>query len=164
MKNNTWLVVLVVLVLVGGAYMYRSQLKSMFMGYPAPTTQTESMSPAANAPVTATTGGDLVMTKTSPAKGDYLVGSNGMTLYIFDKDTAGVSNCSGGCAQLWPPYMAATAPAPTALPANVTTLARADGTMMYAYKGMPVYYYQPDKAVGDVTGDGVGGVWHLVKP
>lgn len=35
--------------------------------------------------------------------GDILVGSNGLTLYIFDRDTEGVSNCSGGCLNAWPP-------------------------------------------------------------
>ena len=32
-----------------------------------------------------------------------LTGSNDMTLYIFDKDTAGVSNCYDTCAEKWPP-------------------------------------------------------------
>lgn len=154
---------MVVVVLLGGAYMYRSQLKSMLMGggyAPAPVTQTDTSTPA----VTGTTegAGSLVMTKTDAAKGDFLVGPTGMTLYIFDKDTAGVSNCAGNCATLWPPYT--TAAAPATLPANMTTLTRADGSIQFAYKGMPVYYYTPDKQPGDVTGDGVGGVWHLVKP
>lgn len=159
-----WVWVVVVLVLLGGAYMYRSQLKSMFMGggayAPAPVTQTDTTNPVVTT-ATAPTG-DLVMTKTSAAKGDYLVGPSGMTLYIFDKDTAGVSNCAGSCATLWPPYT--TAAAPATLPTNMTTLTRADGSIQFAYKGMPVYYYTPDKQPGDVTGDGVGGVWHLVKP
>ena len=47
----------------------------------------------------------------SPAKAvdGALVGANGMTLYIFDKDTAGAgkSVCNGPCAQNWPPLVAA---------------------------------------------------------
>lgn len=164
MKNQMWVWVVVLVVVLGGAYMYRSQLKSMLMGgayAPAPATQTSTYgNPVTSSP--AATGSDLVMTKTSAAKGDYLVGPSGMTLYIFDKDTTGVSNCTGGCATLWPPYT--TAAAPATLPANMTTFARADGSMQFAYNGKPLYYYTPDKAVGDVTGDGVGGVWHLVKP
>jgi predicted lipoprotein with Yx(FWY)xxD motif len=31
---------------------------------------------------------------------------NGMTLYIFDKDEAGKSNCYDQCAVNWPPLMA----------------------------------------------------------
>lgn len=157
MKNNTWVVVIVLLVLAGGAYFYRHQLKAMLMGSPAPAVQQ-----AGTNPVSSTSSGDLSMTKTDPVKGSFLAGPNGMTLYRFDKDTAGVSNCSGGCATLWPPYTAAAAPA--TLPTNWTVFARADGSNQFAYKGMPVYYYSPDKQPGDITGDGVGGIWHLVKP
>jgi predicted lipoprotein with Yx(FWY)xxD motif len=28
---------------------------------------------------------------------------------------------------------------------------------------MPLYLWQGDKKPGDITGDGVGGVWHLAK-
>ena len=31
---------------------------------------------------------------------------NGMTLYVFDKDVGGVSDCYGMCAMFWPPAMA----------------------------------------------------------
>ena len=43
-----------------------------------------------------------------------LVAPGGMTLYTFDKDTAnsGKSACSGPCATLWPPLMAAVADLP----------------------------------------------------
>ena len=33
-----------------------------------------------------------------------------------------------------------------------------------AYKGKPVYYYIGDQNPGDVTGDGKGGVWHVLTP
>jgi hypothetical protein len=44
-------------------------------------------------------------------QGGVLVGPNGMTLYTFDKDTAGSgkSVCNGPCATNWPPLMAGTA-------------------------------------------------------
>ena len=32
---------------------------------------------------------------------------------------------------------------------------------MWAYKGWPLYYWFKDTMAGDITGDGVGGVWHL---
>jgi len=37
------------------------------------------------------------------AKGKALVNAQGMTLYVFDRDTAGKSTCNGPCAQNWPP-------------------------------------------------------------
>ncbi len=38
--------------------------------------------------------------------GKVLADSKGMTLYIFDKDVPGKSNCKGKCATAWPPVMA----------------------------------------------------------
>ena len=41
------------------------------------------------------------------SKGKALVDAKGMTLYVFDKDAAGKSNCNGPCATNWPPFTAA---------------------------------------------------------
>ena len=87
-----------------------------------------------------------------------LTDANGMTLYIFDKDTVGVTNCYDKCAVNWPPLMADAAAAPEG---DFTVVDRTDGTKMWAYKAMPLYFWKDDKAPGDITGDGVGGVWHL---
>jgi predicted lipoprotein with Yx(FWY)xxD motif len=88
---------------------------------------------------------------------DVLVGPNDMTLYTFDKDTAGVTNCYDQCAVNWPP---AIADAGAMADGDFTLVARTDGTMMWAYKGMPLYYWIKDEKPGDTTGDGVGDVWH----
>ena len=39
--------------------------------------------------------------------GNVLADPNGMTLYTFDKDEAGKSNCYDECATEWPPFEAA---------------------------------------------------------
>ncbi|KPH07099.1 hypothetical protein AOG23_18670 [Rhizobium acidisoli] len=39
----------------------------------------------------------------------------------------------------------------------------ADGKEMWAYEGKPLYTFAGDKKPGDMTGDGVGGVWHVAK-
>lgn len=91
--------------------------------------------------------------------GSVLTGENGMTLYIFDADEAGMSNCYDECATNWPPYIAedgAAAEAPYSL------VERNDGAMQWAYDGQPLYFWVNDSAPGDTTGDGVGGVWHIV--
>ena len=31
------------------------------------------------------------------------------------------------------------------------------------YDGKPLYFYSGDKKKGDKTGDGIGGVWHIVS-
>lgn len=89
-----------------------------------------------------------------------LVDSKGMTLYIFDKDAPGESNCYGGCAQSWPPFAASGAAAPDG---DFTIVTRKGGDTQWAYKGQPLYYWIGDSKPGQTNGDGVGGVWHVVK-
>lgn len=86
-----------------------------------------------------------------------LTDANGMTLYTYDQDTAGVSNCYDQCAVNWPPLFAADDAAPEG---EFTIVERTDGTRMWAYKGMPLYLWIKDTKAGDTTGDGVGEVWH----
>lgn len=87
-----------------------------------------------------------------------LTDANGMTLYIFDKDEPGVTNCYDQCAINWPPLIADASATPEG---EFTLVDRTDGTKMWAYKGWPLYYWKDDVNPGDTTGDGVGGVWHL---
>lgn len=95
------------------------------------------------------------------AKGKIFVDEKGMTLYIFDKDEAGKSNCYAQCATNWPPLAAA---AGAMADGDWTVIDRTDGTKMWAYEGKPVYLWIKDTKPGDITGDGVGGVWHLATP
>jgi predicted lipoprotein with Yx(FWY)xxD motif len=100
--------------------------------------------------------------------GAELVGPNGMTLYFFAKDAAGMSNCSGQCLANWP---ALTVPAdlrPAAADGVTGALAsftRADnGTQQLTYSGRPLYFFAGDSVPGDTRGDGVGGVWSIARP
>jgi len=91
--------------------------------------------------------------------GSILTGDDGMTLYTFDADEQGTSNCYDDCAANWPPYVAedgASAEDPFSL------VERNDGSMQWAYDGQPLYYWVNDSAAGDTTGDGIGGAWHIV--
>ncbi len=107
---------------------------------------------------------DTIIAMKPDSKGvQYITDTKGMTLYIYDKDTKGVSNCYGACATAWPPYLESKDAMAQTMPANITTIKRTDGSMQYAYNSMPLYYYKSDVKPGDVTGDGVGGVWHLAK-
>ena len=40
---------------------------------------------------------------------------------------------------------------------------RTDGTKQWAYDGKPMYFYQGDVKAGDAMGDGMGGMWHVIK-
>lgn len=94
-------------------------------------------------------------------KGKVLTDAKGMTLYIYDKDTAGKSVCNGKCAVNWPPLMAA---GDAMASGDYSIVTRDDGNKQWAYKGMPLYGWIKDTKAGDITGDDVGGVWHLATP
>ncbi len=93
--------------------------------------------------------------------------AKGMTLYTFDKDQKGAmaSACVDQCIANWPPFLAADgAMAEGAW--TIVDVKDADGAMkkMWAHDGWPLYLWVKDTKAGDVTGDGVGGVWHAAKP
>ncbi|RJX30368.1 MAG: hypothetical protein C4516_10590 [Oxalobacter sp.] len=92
-----------------------------------------------------------------------LVGKKGMTLYTFDKDAAGSgkSVCNAQCAINWPPLKASRYAKASG---DYSIITRDDGTKQWVFKGKPLYYWIKDKKPGDKTGDGVNGVWHIVKP
>jgi predicted lipoprotein with Yx(FWY)xxD motif len=109
----------------------------------------------------------VIVTKTDATHGTFLVAaSNQMTLYTFTKDTPGVSACtSSGCVKSWP-LLSVTAGTVIAAGPGITgqlsTISRADGVTQVTYKGLPLYFYYKDVAVGDVTG--VYTNWELAKP
>ncbi len=101
--------------------------------------------------------GGAVMSSTVGGK-EILTDSKGMTLYIWDKDAVGVSNCYDKCAAAWPPLLV---PADTAVSGDFTLVDRKDSDKkIVAYKGWPLYLWVKDQKPGDMTGDGVGGTWH----
>lgn len=92
--------------------------------------------------------------------------ANGMTLYVFDKDTKGAakSACEGKCIEAWPPFVAAAdAKAEGEWTLVDVTDKGGKAVKMWAYEGWPLYLWVKDTKPGDVTGDGVGGVWHVAK-
>ncbi len=125
-----------------------------------PSSQTQQSSAPIATQSGANISNNIYMQKTDSSVGSYMTDLKGMTLYTFDKDTAGVSNCYADCVKAWPIY---SADATVQLPENITIVKRTDGTNQYAYKGMPLYYYATDVKPGDITGDNVGKVWHIVK-
>ncbi|AKJ96865.1 MULTISPECIES: COG4315 family predicted lipoprotein [Pseudomonas] len=85
----------------------------------------------------------------------------GMTLYTYDKDADGKSNCNGQCAENWPPLMAGS---DAKTMGKWTVVKRDDGSMQWAYDDDPLYTYKGDEKAGDKAGEGKGGVWHIAKP
>lgn len=97
--------------------------------------------------------------------GNYLTDTEGMTLYIFKKDTPGKSMCDAACVANWPLYYREAVAAKEGLAASdFGTITRADGKKQTTYKTMPLYYFIKDKKAGDTTGQGVKDVWFVVNP
>jgi predicted lipoprotein with Yx(FWY)xxD motif len=111
--------------------------------------------------ITAALAQSAPATTADTSKGKALVDGKGMTLYIFEKDAAGTSNCNDQCAINWPPLMAAADAKPSG---QWTVVTRKDGGKQWAYKGLPVYTFHKDAKPGDVAGDGVNNVWHIAAP
>jgi predicted lipoprotein with Yx(FWY)xxD motif len=128
---------------------FRSSLTSLALASLLVAAGCSSMPMMSSAPTTTTDG--------------VLTGKNGMTLYTFDKDTAGTgkSVCNGPCATNWPPLMAA---ADAKDSGDYTVITRDDGGKQVAYKGKPLYFWAKDAKPGDKTGDGFNNVWHAAKP
>lgn len=99
--------------------------------------------------------------------GPVLVDDKGMTLYMFtiDRPARPSSLCYGQCATLWPPLTVKGLP--TAGPGVRASLLgrsiREDGTLIVTYAGWPLYGWAADAKPGDILGQGVGGVWWMIK-
>jgi len=113
----------------------------------------------------AAAGTTTVNLGTNDSLGSFLVDDKGMTLYLFTKDTPDTSNCYDKCATAWPPLLTTDAAAAgEGVDASMLgTTNRTDGTVQVTYNGWPLYYYEKDKAPGDVVGQDVGGVWYVVS-
>ncbi|QKJ86300.1 hypothetical protein PMPD1_1341 [Paramixta manurensis] len=95
--------------------------------------------------------------------GKMLADQAGMTLYTFDNDTAGSgkSVCNDACAKLWPPVIADAGAQPQG---ELTLVKRDSGEQQWAWKGKPLYRFVKDAKPGEMKGDNVKGIWHVVMP
>ena len=89
-----------------------------------------------------------------------LADASGRTLYTFDKDADNKSNCNGGCATAWPPFLVKEG---DRAPAELRVITRDDGAKQWALNEKPLYFFAADAQAGDVKGDGQGGVWHVIR-
>jgi predicted lipoprotein with Yx(FWY)xxD motif len=92
--------------------------------------------------------------------GPVMTTPGGRTVYTFDNDQPLQSNCNEACAKHWPPVMADGYAQEYG---DMSLIYRTDGRRQWAYDGDPLYTYAQDGRQGDVKGDDVGGVWHVVR-
>ena len=132
-------------------------------------TDAASSHPAAAASSQADAGVGSVAIKTmGTSKGTVLTNADGLTLYWFANDTPTQSNCTGSCANYWPPVIATAALVDGAsLPHGFGTVKRANGQTQLTYDGHPLYTYDGDTAPGQINGNGLnasGGLWWAITP
>lgn len=136
---------------------------------PAPAPASSSGAPAADTAAAgssaAAPSGPAVLATASSDLGDIVVDGAGRTLYVFDKDTAdsGTSACADQCAAAWPAFAAGSGtPTADGVTGKVGTIKGIDGSPQITLDGRPLYYFAKDAAAGDVTGQGVGGIWWVI--
>ena len=107
-------------------------------------------------------GGDLGVGTTT--LGTIIVDGKGMSAYYYlpDVPNSGVSSCTGGCLVHWP---AITSTSVTPLVQGVTAKVSVIPTSnQILINGRPIYTFAGDQKVGDVNGQGIGGVWYVISP
>ena len=121
--------------------------------------------PAGSAGATTTTGKTV---KVSTAKvagvGTVLTSASGLTLYRFANDPKGMSTCTGACAKVWPPLLAAKG-SHVSGPKGVKGLSLisvANGHWQVAFHDVALYRFEGDKKKGQAQGQNVGKVWFAV--
>ena len=108
--------------------------------------------------------GTTVIIVQKSAIGYVMAEANHAVLYTYDKDKAGKPpTCTGSCAATWLPATGM----PQAGPADhfsgqFALVKRADGTEQITYEGKPLYTLKGAKPLL-TTGNGQGGVWHVIK-
>lgn len=82
---------------------------------------------------------------------------NGMSLYTFDKDTLfpTTTNCDADCQKIWPIFTGSNT-------ASTDITVFDTNTSHLAYRQHPMYFFKNDLVSGDVNGDNIKGVWHLI--
>jgi predicted lipoprotein with Yx(FWY)xxD motif len=84
----------------------------------------------------------------------FLTDTTGMSLYTFDKDGLNRSNCDAECQKIWPLFRGADTTND-----NIKVLESSD---QLAYRKHPLYYFVNDTSIGDIKGDNIKNVWHLL--
>lgn len=109
-------------------------------------------------------GDALALSMADSDLGEILVDGNGMTLYMFTKDTqdAGTSACEGQCLVNWPPLEGEPTAGEGIDDSKLGSFTKPDGTVQATYNGWPLYYWFQDTEPGQTTGQGVQGVWFVL--
>ncbi len=109
----------------------------------------------------------LISVGSTDELGEFLIGENGLTLYMFTRDPLDESVCFDSCAERWPPLLVESADDVTVadgILGEFGAVPYTEDTMIATYNGLPLYYWQRDEAPGDTLGQAVGDVWWVIDP
>lgn len=99
--------------------------------------------------------------------GNYLVGSNNMTLYYLSDETENNLKCTSKvCLTKWPILSASELNLPDSLSSSdFSIFTRSDGQKQVSYNGHPLYFFSEDKLPGYTLGDNFvtpAGTWKII--
>jgi predicted lipoprotein with Yx(FWY)xxD motif len=108
--------------------------------------------------------GTTVMIVQKSAIGYVLAEANHQVVYTYSKDKkGGKPTCTGSCAATWLPATGTPQAGPAdVFPGQFGLVTRANGTKQITYNGLPLYLLKDAQPLA-TTGNGQGGVWHVVK-
>jgi len=108
--------------------------------------------------------GTTVMIVQKSAIGFVLAEANHDVVYTYAKDKKGAApTCTGTCAKTWLPATGVPQAGPgDHFPGQLGVVKNASGVEQITYNGLPLYTLAGAKPLL-TTGNGQGGVWHVVK-
>jgi predicted lipoprotein with Yx(FWY)xxD motif len=168
MRNSGWAVaaglgsLALLLTACGG-----SSSSSASAGSSSSASSTSTAAAAAGKPTSAVdlpAPGTQVLIVQKSALGWVLAEANGTVVYTYGNDTKGGSpTCTGTCASTWTAVTGIPKAGPTdSLPADLGTVAMANGAKQITYDGLPLYTLKGSGAL-TTKGNGTGGKWHVIK-
>ncbi len=158
-RKIIYIIIILIIVLVLGWFIFLQPKQST-----RPVSDTNVTPSNTNTTSTIGTTKATVMISNSATLGNYLVASNGLTLYVKNGDL-GQSSCYGACATNWPPLASSgQLVAGQGVVGQLGTIQRTDGTSQVTYNNQPLYFFVQDRAPGDAKGNGFNGIWSVAKP
>lgn len=141
---------------------------SAYGSSPATPTTSASSGSASGMGTSGTTSTGMTKTVTLTIKttkiGKVLTDSKGDTLYWYAKDMkGGPPTCTGGCLSAWPAVVGTPVAAMgVTFAGKLGSVKDANGMVQATYNGYPLYTYAEDMTPGETSGNGEGGVWHVI--
>ena len=120
--------------------------------------------PSGNAGVSFPPVGTTVLIVQHSNLGWVMAKADGLVVYTYAKDHKnGAPTCTGSCATVWAPVTGVPKAGPADnFPGSFGLVTGAGGKKQITYNGYPLYTYV-GAPVLSTKGNGIGGVWHVIK-